>query len=515
MRPLRLLLQAFGPYLDRTELDLTQFQEHGLFLITGPTGGGKTSLLDAMSFALYCRATGGRRSFAAMRCMSAPEDLPTLVELDFSLQGETYRFRRSQYTYRKRNKETELRESHECFQWKEGDFQLLESGSESAVRRRAEELLMHLTCEQFSQVIVLPQGDFLRLLRANSKDKGEMLKTLFSAGLWRQVTDRLHQRTRSLEEQTGRLSAMRESFLRKEQAESTPELEGKAAALAQREQALQQEASDLSKTLEESQSLLQAAETYSRLEAACQEAQTAQERALAAWKETEREAPLLQQKREQAQVLREQAVAVAQEQTQLSQQREELHRAQTAAAQAASARKQAQAKKQELEGLQRQGEALSLRMEKGRAFLKTCEEAAARLPSLLERRQALEKLTAAWEELSRRKQREQEAQSAPQEQEKPPTLGKGGAAYKERKARESQLRKKRTALKRLEEAIEENEAQAAQREAELQDPAVAADYERVTQLSEEIAQLHQEGERLLEEWTELSAELEEENREAE
>ena len=367
MRPLRLLLQAFGPYLDRTELDLTQFQEHGLFLITGPTGGGKTSLLDAMSFALYCRATGGRRSFAAMRCMSAPEDLPTLVELDFSLQGETYRFRRSQYTYRKRNKETELRESHECFQWKEGDFQLLESGSESAVRRRAEELL-HLTCEQFSQVIVLPQGDFLRLLRANSKDKGEMLKTLFSAGLWRQVTDRLHQRTRSLEEQTGRLSAMRESFLRKEQAESTPELEGKAAALAQREQALQQEASDLSKTLEESQSLLQAAETYSRLEAACQEAQTAQERALAAWKETEREAPLLQQKREQAQVLREQAVAVAQEQTQLSQQREELHRAQTAAAQAASARKQAQAKKQELEGLQRQGEALSLRMDKGRAF---------------------------------------------------------------------------------------------------------------------------------------------------
>ena len=226
------------------------------------------------------------------------------------------------------------------------------------------------------------------------------------------MTDRLHQRTRSLEEQTGRLSAMRESFLRKEQAESTPELEGKAAALAQREQALQQEASDLSKTLEESQSLLQAAETYSRLEAACQEAETAHGQALAAWKETEREAPLLQQKREQAQVLREQAVAVAQEQTQLSQQREELHRAQTAAAQAASARKQAQAKKQELEGLQRQGEALSLRMEKGRAFLKTCEEAAARLPALLERRQALEKLTAAWEELSRRKQREQEARSA-------------------------------------------------------------------------------------------------------
>ena len=103
---------------------------------------------------------------------------------------------------------------------------------------------------------------------------------------------------------------------------------------------------------------------------------------------------------------------------------------------------------------------------------------------------------------------QEEAQAAPQEQEKAPALGKGGAAYKERKARESQLRKKRTALQRLEAAIEENEAQAAQREAELQDPAVAADYERVTQLSEEIAQLHQEGERLLEEWGALSEELE-------
>ncbi len=170
MRPLRLLLQAFGPYLERTELDFRPFQEKGLFLITGPTGGGKTALLDAMCFALYCRATGGRRSFSAMRCMSAPQETPTLVEFDFALEQETYRFRRTQYVHLKRGtQEPELRESHECFRWEGEEFRLLESGSESAVRRRAENLL-HLTCEQFSQVIVLPQGDFLRLLRANSKD---------------------------------------------------------------------------------------------------------------------------------------------------------------------------------------------------------------------------------------------------------------------------------------------------------------------------------------------------------
>ena len=93
------------------------------------------------------------------------------------------------------------------------------SGSESAVRRRAEELL-HLTCEQFSQVIVLPQGEFLRLLRASSSDKGEMLKTLFSAGVWRQVTDRFHQRERQLEDKARQTAALRASLLQQEEAES-------------------------------------------------------------------------------------------------------------------------------------------------------------------------------------------------------------------------------------------------------------------------------------------------------
>lgn len=406
MRPLRLVLQAFGPYLEKTQLDLSQFAESGLFLITGPTGGGKTSLLDAMCFALYGKSTGGRRRFAEMRCGSAPQELPTLVELEFALQGERYRFSRSQYTHINRNtKAPELRESHQCFRLEGEDWALLESKSDSAVSRRAEELL-HLTCEQFSQVIVLPQGEFLRLLRASSSDKGEMLKTLFSAGVWRQVTDRFHQRERQLEDKARQTAALRASLLQQEEVESLGGLEEKAASLAQRETALRQENKTLAQQLEQAERLLQSLEQYTRLEEAAQEAGKSLARAQAAWKELEGREIQPRHKREQAQALRQQAVALAQESARLGEQKEELLRAQAVGKQAAATRKQLEEQRQALAALGQQRETLSQRMEKGNAFCKACEEAAARLPALLERRQALEKLSAAWEELARRKARQ-------------------------------------------------------------------------------------------------------------
>ncbi len=418
MRPLRLLLQAFGPYLEETELDLTRFQENGLFLITGPTGGGKTSLLDAMCFALYCRSTGGKRNFAGMRCMSAPQECPTLVEFDFSLQQETYRFRRSQYTHLKRGtKEPELRETHECFRLEKGEFRLLESGSESAVRRRAEQLL-HLTCEQFSQVIVLPQGEFLRLLRANSKDKGEMLKTLFSAGIWKELTDAFHQRARTAEETIRRKDALKTSLLQKEQADSLAALEERAKELARREGELRQTSRKLSQELEQSEALLQAAENYARLTQAWEEAQKALEEAKAAWSQAEKALPLAQEKRRQAQTLREQAVTLAQEETQLTQRLEAWNRAESAGKQAAAARKQLGDTSQKLEELRQQGEILSQRLERGNAFVESCQAAAEKLPALLEQQQALEKQKAAWEEWQLRERRKLEAEQALQESRK-------------------------------------------------------------------------------------------------
>lgn len=419
MKPLRLYLQAFGPYLEPAELDFAPLAENGLFLITGPTGGGKTSLLDAMCFALYCRATGGKRSFSAMRCMSAGQDVPTVVEFDFALQGEVYRFRRSIYVHINRNtKLPQPRDSHECYHLENGEFALVESGSESAVRRRAEELL-HLTCEQFSQVIVLPQGDFLRLLRANSKDKGEMLQTLFSAGLWRRVTEGFHRRTRELEDALRQGEALRSSLLQKEEADSLLALEERQKALTLREAALRRENQELAQTLERQEALLKQAETYFQRKQTKEEAEKAQTQARAALTQGEQAAAQAPKNREQAQKLRERMVALAQEETQLAQRREELARARDLQKRAAAAGAQVSQGEKELSRLEELGKALGQRVERGTAFVESCQAAAEQLPALLERQQSLEKQAAAWEELALREQRrtaaEQNVQKARQE----------------------------------------------------------------------------------------------------
>ena len=136
MIPISLTMTAFGPYLRETTVDFTRLGDRSLFLITGSTGGGKTSILDGMCFALYCRATGGRRGWTEMRCDSAADDQPTSVDFVFSLGKEYYRFRRSIRVHFVRGSgRREFREEHVCWKWKEedGDWELWESGSETQV----------------------------------------------------------------------------------------------------------------------------------------------------------------------------------------------------------------------------------------------------------------------------------------------------------------------------------------------------------------------------------------------
>ena len=234
MKPISITMQGFGSYIQSTTIDFSSLGENPIFLITGATGGGKTTILDAMCFALYCKATGGRRSWSSMRSTAADDSLSTSVDFSFQLGNEVYRFYRSQSVYYVRGSgRRDIREEHICYHLTDGlptdknaQWELLISGSETKVRDYAQRLL-GLTCEQFSQVIVLPQGDFLKLLRANSSGKAEILQTLFATQMWSQITDKMKQHANMLSKEVGELYATKTALLEREEVETMEALEEK------------------------------------------------------------------------------------------------------------------------------------------------------------------------------------------------------------------------------------------------------------------------------------------------
>ncbi len=276
MRPLSLTLEAFGPYLDRVEIDFTALNDAGFFLISGATGGGKTTLLDGMCMALFGKSTGGRRKFSDMRCLAAGTDRATEATFVFSLGAAQYKFSRVRRVQKKRGgSELTVRERHECFRLENGAWTLLESGSAAEpVRKRAEELLS-LTAEQFAQVVVLPQGDFLRLLRANTREKEAILKTLFQADLWSRLTETLRARTGDALNALNAVRTKREERLAGAGAESAEALEEAVEAL-RAEQAAAKES--LAKALAETERRSAALDRAARAEALQRDRDAAQKR---------------------------------------------------------------------------------------------------------------------------------------------------------------------------------------------------------------------------------------------
>ncbi len=223
MTPIHLTMQAFGPYQEITEISFSELQGK-LFLITGATGGGKTTILDAICFALFCRATGGRRTWQDMRNLSAGEDVPTVVDFTFSLGGEEYRFQRSWRWHKVRGSgRLEMRDEHQCSRKNAGEWELVVSGAEARVREYAQNLL-GLTCEQFSQVIVLPQGEFRKLLLSNSTEKTKIFQTLFQTEKWEQITKCAQRLADDLGRQCGQLLSARQSILENENVQTVEEL---------------------------------------------------------------------------------------------------------------------------------------------------------------------------------------------------------------------------------------------------------------------------------------------------
>lgn len=215
-------MQAFGPYMEETCCDFTRLSDDSLFLITGATGSGKTAILDAMSFSLYGHATGLLRTFYDMRNNAAPEALETRTQFEFALDGNIYKFVRWIKIHTKHTGEKTKTVSAECY-IKNGEEWELICSDDRRVSAAACELL-GFNHSQFSQVIVLPQGEFRKLLISPSKDKAEILRVLFATGRWQNITDIALDKSRTMRSEYEAVLARCDALLQSTGAESDEEL---------------------------------------------------------------------------------------------------------------------------------------------------------------------------------------------------------------------------------------------------------------------------------------------------
>ena len=192
MRPLHLTVHAFGPYAGTESVDFRSLNDEGLFLIHGRTGAGKTFLLDAFTFALFGEVAGARRT-ASLRSDFADRDAEPSVRLEFEAQGATWLIERVPRHERARRRGgdgvVDKGATASLARLIGADWEPVASGIHDVGAKVAE--LVGLTVKQFQQVIVLPQGNFEEVLRANSDKREELLKTLFETEMYGHVAEHL------------------------------------------------------------------------------------------------------------------------------------------------------------------------------------------------------------------------------------------------------------------------------------------------------------------------------------
>ncbi|MPY21490.1 SMC family ATPase [Shewanella psychropiezotolerans] len=194
MRPLKLVMSAFGPFASTQETDFSALGTNPLFLINGPTGAGKTTLLDAICFALYGKTTGDEREGSQMRCDLAVDSLLTEVTFSFALSDIQYRIRRVPEQQRaKKNGDGYTVQKPEAQLYRidsDCSEHLLVASKVSEATAEIEQLT-GLDADQFRQVMVLPQGKFRELLMADSKDREKIFSQLFQTQIYRKIEDKL------------------------------------------------------------------------------------------------------------------------------------------------------------------------------------------------------------------------------------------------------------------------------------------------------------------------------------
>lgn len=197
MRPKQITMSAFGPYAEKTVIDMDKLGTKGIYLITGDTGAGKTTIFDAISYALFGEASGDVRDASMFRSKYADKETPTFVELVFEYNGKEYKVKRNpEYMRPNKKGDGETKETAKA-------EMILPDGSDvnkiTEVNEKIKELL-GVNKKQFSQICMIAQGDFRKLLDADTKSRIEIFRNIFKTEKFKEIQDNVARDTKNLSE---------------------------------------------------------------------------------------------------------------------------------------------------------------------------------------------------------------------------------------------------------------------------------------------------------------------------
>lgn len=288
MKPISLKFKCFGPFMEEQFIDFDDLRNYGLFLITGSTGAGKTTILDAMCMALYGQSSGGRRGeLADMRCkLAGPEDV-TYVEYIFEVNDIRYKFYREVKMARKN-----LSENHNCMRFEAGEYIPMMANPKKTTVNEAAEKILQLTADQFRQIIILPQGQFEKLLVSSSAEKEAILTQVFHAERWGRIVDILKNKVKKESDDLKEMQNKRNSALENEGVQNADELQNKLNTLDEEIRSMQNEMTDANNKKNEIIELYEKALEENKDFEAAEKAQRTLDNLSAkeAWKKEEKEA---------------------------------------------------------------------------------------------------------------------------------------------------------------------------------------------------------------------------------
>ncbi len=279
MRPLQLVMNAFGPFAGKEVIDFTKLGKNPLFLINGPTGAGKSTILDAICFALYGQTTGNERDGKQMRSHYSDNETQTSISLSFALGKERYSIERmpEQEKSKARGEGTTLQKPMaELYRVTNEDKELIAGPKITEVDESIRNLT-GLSAEQFRQVMVLPQGKFRDLLLAKSENREIIFEQLFQTHIYSTLQLRLREKANELADELKTLKLKQDTLLEQAEVESFEQL-AKHVRLQQIEvDKMYIEKEKVSQTYKESLNILQEAKQLDKVFVAAEKAKTERE----------------------------------------------------------------------------------------------------------------------------------------------------------------------------------------------------------------------------------------------